>query len=591
MLITYDLETTNIAEGTPELLYLTAYGETMRLSIKIDGKKDNKLNLYKDILEQHFLTTENNGAQFVAWNANRFDSYFTARALLESDRWILQPYLTASKALRGLRVKEKRTDAMPSKYKPLQFEFLDGIAMTGITAPLDDKENPDGTITKGFLSTFAPAYRKLKSPNFEDKEEFDCNNKDHIKYAERDSEGLYHGMKKVEHIIKELTGLELKPTVGNLAIRYFMTHLPADKSIKPPTGDLLRILHGPVKRGGYCWASEQYHGPAWKYDINQAYAAAMRDAKLPAGQAVHTNTYEQGKPGVYIAVISRKKITKIPFYYKDEKGGKFTSGKKARCWITSIEADHLLADGWSVIVETGFYWTDDFNMSPLVDKLETLRSTDKDGPSGPLGTMVKALGNNAYGKTLEQLWGNEFVFAKERPEGYDLFDTFDPEASFIFARIRKTFAKKYHLPQIGIFITAHVRCVVRATAMIQEGTFLYADTDCIAFSKPAPHIDIHPTRYGSWKRESDGDEYIIIGKKAYWSKDGAKAKGLVIKGLTKDDYILWKLGKIPVQVQLQRQNLLKYLAGRAMFAPLERKGTNVSLSKTVKVLYGQFYPA
>jgi hypothetical protein len=317
----------------------------------------------------------------------------------------------------------------------------------------------------------------------------------------------------------------------------------------------------------------------------------MRDAELPAGVAVHTNEYEPGKPGIYLATFNRKKLTKVPVYYKDDKGGKFTTGKKVKGWITSIEIEHLKADGWQVSVTTGSYWSDSFNMRPFVDKLETLRSTDPDGPSGPLGTMVKALGNNAYGKTLEQLWGNEFVFAKERPEGYDLFDPKDPDAAFIYARIRKTFPKKYHLPQIGVFITAHVRCVVRNAAMVEEAAFLYADTDCLAFSKPAPHIEIHPTRYGAWKQESAGDEYIIIGKKAYWSKDGAKAKGLVIKNLTKDDYILWKKGKIPVQVQIQRQNLLKFLAGHDMFATQERHGTDTDKSKTVKVLHGQFYPA
>lgn len=581
-IIAYDLETTRVEKGTPELLYITAYGDdNFRLSMRIDGKKKDKYKLFCDILEQHFLIEENNNAQFIAWNGNKYDGYFVAISLLQSDKWILQPYMTAGKALRGIRVKQKRTPEIPKRQKLLSFEFIDGMAMTGITAPL-----------KKFLKTFAPDYQKLEAPNFEGNENFDVNNKDHIKYAERDSEGLYHAMKKVEVIIHDLTGFELKPTVGNLAIRYFMDNIPQGVELKRPTGRVLEHLHGPLKRGGYCWAAQQYHGPAWKYDINQAYAAAMRDAELPCGEVTHTNIYEKDKPGIYSVVISNKKETKVPFYYKVDNIGKFTTGKKAKCWITTIEIEHLKATGWDVEVITGYCWQNSFNMKSLVDKLEVLRSTDKDGPSGPLGTMVKALGNNAYGKTLEQIWGNDFVFAKERPEGYDLYDSFDPDAKYIFARQRQTFPKKYHLPQIGIFITAHVRCVVRNAALQAESDFLYADTDCVAFKKEVKHLVIHKTKYGAWKAESAGDEYIIIGKKAYWSSDGStKAKGLIVKGLKKDDYLGWRSGKIPVQVQTQRQNILKFLGGESMFKEMERRGTNVDKLKNVKVIHGYFIPA
>ena len=122
-LIAFDFETTPIKNGTPEVLYLTAHGENnYKLSIPIQGKSKNKLKLLRDVLEQHFLTEENNGAQFVGWNANKFDSYFIAKALLESDKWMLQPYMTASKALRGVRVKEK----IPSLYceKSKRFKSL-----------------------------------------------------------------------------------------------------------------------------------------------------------------------------------------------------------------------------------------------------------------------------------------------------------------------------------------------------------------------------------------------------------------------------------------------------------------------------------
>ena len=589
-LIAYDLETTRIETGTPSVLYLTAHGDRLKcknnynLSIPITGKNKSKKKIFCQILEQHLLIKENNGARFVAWNGNKFDVYFIAEALLESDRWYLFPYLTASKSLRGLRVKEKICSLIRKGQRPkvLQFEFLDGMAMTGISCKLDK-----------FLKTFAPDYQKLKSPNFESGEAFDFKNKQHVEYAERDSEGLYHAMKKVSAIIYTLTKQDLKPTVGNLAIRHMMNNIPDGVKLKRPMGRILDILYGPLKKGGYCWASKQYHGPVWKYDINQAYAGAMRDAALPCGDIVHTSSYENDNPGIYQALISRKHKTKVPFYYKDEKNiGKFTTGSAVTCWLTSIEIQHLRQDEWDVEITKGYWWTDSFNLKHLVDKLEKLRSTDKDGPSGPLGTMVKALGNNACGKTLEQIWGDEFVFCKEQPEGYILYDSFDPTMKYVYARVKDvSFPKKYHVPQIGVFITAHVRCIVRDAANYMPDNFLYADTDCVVFDKKAHHLHLDPLRYGSWKVESTGDEHIIIGKKVHWKENGgATAKGLIVKNLTKQDMLDWLAGKLPVQVQTQRQNILKFLGGRDMFKTLERKGTDVSKLPTVKVLHGEFIP-
>ena len=370
-LIAFDFETTSIDIGTPEVLYLTAHGENFAISVPVTGRKSSKLKLVRDLLEQHLLIEENNHAKFIAWNANKFDNYFIAKALLESDKWILQPYMTATKALRGIRIKQKRTDEMPKRQKLLQFEFLDGMAMTGVSAPL-----------RKFLGTFAPDFQKLEAPKFDAGEVFDHKNPEHVKYAERDSEGLYHAMAKVNGIVKDLTDRNLAPTVGNLAINHFMDNVPLGTVLNRPTDNLLKILHGEIKRGGYCWAMKQYHGPVWKYDINQAYAAAMRETNLPCGDCATTEEYIKELPGIYDCTISRKKACKVPFYYKHEKQGLFSVGKKpVRTWLTSTEIEHLKGDSWQVEIHSGYVWDTSFNMKSFVDRLEKLRSTDKDGPS------------------------------------------------------------------------------------------------------------------------------------------------------------------------------------------------------------------
>lgn len=579
-LIAYDLETTRIKEGMPDPLYLTAYGENFKLSIPIMGK--DKFQNLCDILEQWILIPEFHRARFVAWNGNAYDGYFVGRALVLSDKWILRPYLTRTKALRGIRVQAKEAVKIRGRMVKLSFEFLDGMAMTGLY----------GKKLATFLKTFAPAYPKLIL-DF-GKETFNPENKDHVKYADRDSEALYHGMKRANTIMTDLTGNGLQPTIGNAAIKFFASKIPDDILCWQPPGGALDALHGSAKRGGYCWVQQQYQGPVWKYDINQAYAAAMRDARLPAHRCVDTHAWRSDCPGIYRVYFGRKKQSLIPFYYKtvDKKLGCFTCGAFVEAWLTSSEIEHLLKDHWQVDIMDGYFWSDTFNMSSMVNELEILRGSDPDGPNGPLGTLVKMIGNNAYGKTLEQLEGVEIVMAKDCPEEYMPYDITDTLMDHIFFKMVDQFGKAYHQPQIGIFITAHVRMLVRDAALQKAEAFLYADTDAVVFSEPVTHLDIDPKRYGAWKQETDGERYIIIGKKIYASLDTnfKRAKGIHIKELSRDDFIAWKNGNIPVQRQLHRQNFLKAMAGKPMFQTMDRHGTDVLLSQQAHLIDGRFVP-
>lgn len=584
--IAYDFETTRIKEGTPTPLYLTAYGESFKVAINLTINKkdqdiDNKFIYLLEVLETYFLTKDNNKYSFVAWNGNNYDAYFIAKALLESDDYLLRPYLTKSKSLRGIKVISKQN-------KGMYWEFLDGISMTGA----------QGKTLREFISTFAPDFPKFHI-DFENTE-FDPNNKDHKDYAMRDSEGLYHALINCNKIVNKLTGHDLQTTIGNLAIKYFEQNIPENVLIWRPNQELFDLLHTDVKRGGYCWVQKQYKGPIWKYDINQAYAAAMRDCKLPCHSCVRTDEFIPDKVGIYRVFIQRLKESKIPFYYRtiDKKLGMFTNGAKVECWLTTIEIEHLIKDGWLVEFVEGYYWEQSFNMKDMVDNLEKLRFTDPDGPSGALGTVVKYIGNNAFGKTLENLEGMELVLSKTQPnENFMPYDEFDKELENIWFRIREVTLRNYHQPQIGCFTTAHCRVVIREAALLNPDAWLYADTDANSFSESMDHLlEIDPKKYGSWKKEADGDIYLIIGKKIYCDlkeeskKRIMKAKGLNIKNLTKEDFQGWYEGKIPVQNQIQKQNFVKFIAGKDMFLNIERHGTDINKSKQAKLIGDRFYP-
>jgi hypothetical protein len=563
-LIAYDLETTNISAGTPEPLYITAYGH-----IKIDYDTEEfrvaeKLTGFENLLEvlaTEFLLPEYDGCKFVGWNANNFDAYLIAKALLLDNRYMMRPYMTRSKSLRGMRVIDMSNGC--------EFEFLDGIAMTGCVMKLEE-----------FLAVFAPDHPKMKNIiNFDAGEQFNYRNQKHCEYAMRDSVGLYHALLECQRIIKDSFGMYLTPTIGNLGIKIFQSYMPHSAKVQPLPPEAERVLRDYVMRGGFCYCVKQYTGPVWKYDINQAYAAAMREAWMPDGAPHYVKSQWPRYPGIYHVINAKNPSNKIPFYYRDMDGDSvFGRHEISETWLTSSEIEQLQSEGWAVKVVEGYLFSGRFKMQEFVDTLEHLRITAPGGPKGAKGTVMKAIGNNSYGKTCEVLDGVEYVMCNECPEGFMSAvvqiegDDFLP----IWVKKNEPVMKDYHKPQIGAFITAEVRMKLRRAALTDPDAWLYGDTDCVVFSRPAA-LETDSLRYGAWKIECEGDIYRLIAKKVYAKLDNSEkhAKGMNVKKLTAADFEKWSKGEPPIQNQLHRNNIMKVLAGADMYIQRIRKGTKI----------------
>ncbi len=555
-MIAYDLETTSIKAGTPIPLYFTAYGEGFQTSVPLfDGVRS-----LSNILTTQILIDENIRTRFVAWNGNNYDVYFVARALLDDQNYILRPYLTRSKALRGLKV-------IDAHNKKRYWEFLDGISMTGLI----------GRKLEFFLKTFAPSFQKLDAPHW-DTETFDVNNKKHIEYAERDSEGLYHAIKAAQDITLEHIGIPLQPTIGNLGIKAFMRNMPHDIQIWNPPLHVLDIIRKQAMRGGYCHCVKKYHGPIWKYDLNQAYAAAMRDTPLPCGRVHHViEGVNETQPGI-VRLSAKKKNNRVPFYYRNPDGSaEFSNDEINDTWITSIEYQQLKAENWKIEIAESYYWDESFDMRDYVYKLETVRINAPDGVNGATGLMMKAIGNNSYGKTVEVLDGLELVMSLEQPEGYSEYMSESDELQFVWFKFVAPLPREYHQPQIGAMITAYVRMEVRRAALLNPDAWLYADTDCTVFSEPVA-LDINPKLYGYWKEEVTGEIYYILEKKVYCDETAKvkHAKGMNVNRLTLADFQSWHNGIAPRQVQTHKNNFVKYVTGAPMFHTHEKTGQTVT---------------
>lgn len=584
-IIAFDYETTRIKAGTPIPLYITIYSE--RHAIEYASRIDNKIHLLSIIKEQ-FLRLDLVGVKFIAWNANNFDSYFTASGILEDSHYIIRPYLTKGNQLRGMKV-IVREDLLKDPKNQRSWEFLDGIAMLGLA----------GTTLAKFTETFAPDHQKMKGIINFDKEEFDPENPMHCMYAMRDSVGLYIGMTNAQSILYEEFNQPLTVTMGNACIKIFQRFLeddvviyPVAKSTRPEHQECLNVIRTYLVRGGYCFCVKVFEGNVWKYDLNQAYAAAMRDAKLPCGDMIHTpnglNILSSMKP--YIARCSAINYhNKIPFYAKVNIGARvraeYCTTQISETWLTSIEIDQLRKEGWKINIFESYMWNDSFNMKRYVDTLEHKRQTCEGGPKGPKGTMFKAVGNHSYGKLLTVENTTELLMAKEQPDDFEPYfgDDLSGWVENVWCKESEDDPYRvYHQPQIGCFITAHVRMVVRRAALIRPDDWLYADTDCVIFSSDVTkYLDTHPSRYGAWKIEDENHPYRVIAKKVYQDMETGEghAKGLNVKRLTPNDYEQWAKGIAPIQHQTHRQNFVEVMQGAEMFIDRTRRGTDINRKK------------
>lgn len=584
ILCAYDFETTRIEAGTPRPLYITAYSEELGLQLE---NHINDMNHLHDLLKQHFLTDNLSGVKFIAWNANNFDAYFIAAALVGDTDYIIRPYLTRSNALRGLRI-NKAADIKDDGTFPknaISWEFLDGIAMLGLV----------GTPLSKFLANFAPDFQKLTGTIDFEAETFDIKNQSHRDYALRDSVGLYHGMKRAQNILIENFNQALTVTMGGACIKIFSANIPHGININSLEEKPLSIIREYAMRGGFCYCVGRYRGKVWKYDLNQAYAAAMRETNLPCGNSYQTNGVNKFAKVFIVRIVATKKDNKIPFYYRTEINGKLKScfgfDRIENTWITSTEYNQLIREGWTIKVYESIFWDESFSMTEYVNSLEKLRTTCEGGPNGPIGTMTKAVGNHSYGKTVEQLEYIEYLISADLPPGYLPYygDNIDPLENiyYRFTPQEQIRPKGYHKPQIGAFITAYVRMVVRRAALLAPDNWLYADTDCVIFSCDVTEkMDTDAKRYGAWKIEESGTEYQIIAKKVYRNveKEKLNAKGLNIKRLKPIDFDKWYAGDAPMQTQVQRNNFMMAMRGAEMYRKQTRSGTRISALKDSKKL-------
>jgi hypothetical protein len=562
----YDLETVAIAAGSiPEPRYVS-----VSIAGEVSGWPVHTFAELHDVIVSEFLTDDLVNHSFVGYNSNRFDAYLVAQSLKNDDGYLIEPWLARGHQLRGMRISDTEN---PKRF----WVFSDAMAMTGFQGSL-----------QSFLDAFAPGERKGAI----DVLHFDATNALHVAYNHNDTATLQTALDRVDELFADVTGMTAQNTIGKLAIKAFQRNLPEGVLVWPvpqSARDGLNI----AKRGGYVYCRGRYSGPVWKYDINQSYASQMRKP-LPSGRCMETFHEVPELLGLYHVTLSYPGGAPVPFYARSVDWGSIglTDGSAPyETWIVSPEVEHLRAFGWQIEIHNGWVWSDQFDMKEWVDGLQAARI--EAGPKTPKGLAIKAVGNNAFGKTFEEFDGLRLVISGDRPSAdYFAYRDDDPEYKDIWFTIEDVKPADYHRPQLGSFITAYGRVQLMDAAYMSPRAFLYADTDCIVFSEDVTWLlDIDPAIYGHWKVEEEGAVYSFINKKVYFSHEAKKnptapaigpvveypvtahAKGVHVQELTLRQFHDWYSGEaIPHQDQLQRNNFIATMAEQDMFVPRGRSG-------------------
>ena len=334
-------------------------------------------------------------------------------------------------------------------------------------------------------------------------EEWDYVRRDVVIVARALRETLAEGMTRLtvgSDAMAEYKGL----IGGESKFRNFFPALSADMD------DDIRSAY----KGGFTYADRRTAGrivgEGSVYDVNSLYPYVMHERPLPYGQPAvfaaappdgglwtATVTFQARLKRDYIPCIQVKRnVVFSSTEYLEDISEPVTVAVSSVDW--ALWNDHY--DIWGVEWRGGFSYHSRTGMvSSYIDKWMEVKQNSVGGRR----TIAKLFLNSLYGKFAK----NTNVTGK-RPvlEGDHV------------ALVMNDFeqCEPAYTP-LGIFVTSWARDYTVRTAQKNYDRFLYADTDSLHVlgREPLIDVDVHPTRLGAWKRESDFERAVFVRAKQY----------------------------------------------------------------------------
>lgn len=273
-------------------------------------------------------------------------------------------------------------------------------------------------------------------------------------------------------------------------------------------------------KGGYTYANSRFQnqivGDGSVFDVNSLYPDVMYNRPLPVGMPLEfTGRYQDNDDyPLYIQFITCScklksdhiptlQIKNSPFYRAREYLEK-TEGCVELC-LTNIDLN-ILFEHYDVDVASydgGYMFKQKTGLfTDYIDYWMHIKATTTGGQR----QLAKLMLNSLYGKfaTNPDVTPKKPYLKESGCVGYSLGE----------AEMRDP----VYTP-LGCFVTAWARYKTITAAQAVYNRFLYADTDSLhLIGTDSPNIEVHPTKLGAWKHESNFSQAKYIRAKTYMER-------------------------------------------------------------------------
>lgn len=301
------------------------------------------------------------------------------------------------------------------------------------------------------------------------------------------------------------------------------------KFLNSTIGEFIRGAY----RGGWCYLHKPgRHKNGSTYDVNSLYASMMHSESgnyYPVGKPItwlgnYIPQFEKSENIIYFMEVKTQfylKAGKLPYiqikgspYFKgtemlknsdikDNAGNILNFGdNRVTLFLSNVDYDiikeHYHLIGFEII--KGCYFESEIGIfDEYIDKYKKI----KEESEGAMRQIAKLFLTNLYGK-----------FAASEESDFKMCE-FD-ENGVLKYKVVEARDKIPGYIAIGAMITAYSRRFTIRAAQANYDKFVYADTDSIHILGQKPkQIDIHPTHFCCWKRESEWSEGVFIRPKTY----------------------------------------------------------------------------
>jgi hypothetical protein len=399
------------------------------------------------------------------------------------------------------------------------------------------------TLEKVLKSLLPEEDRKLTgSIDFENGEEFDINNPQHMQYAYQDSNSLLKAAIKTEELLIERFGIPLMFTAASCAMAAWRVTIP--KGVKYRKNKIeIRDYARSAYYGGFVFlgtkAAKNESTLYFHYDFSSAYPYSMRAFGVPYGKPERTTKYREGDIGQFLCEVTVSD-TDLPTIPMRTKHGIIWARGTFKDVLTHIDIESAKQRGIKVEVIEGYRY--ERIVYPFTDIVNLCEQMRKDFKGGAVEFLAKLIQNSLYGKFGSTETQESIIYERDGDHYGGGFCDEEGDLSGLVKYKKVELIEKddaYLMPEWAAHITACARRNLHeAIDRVGKENTLYCDTDSVIVT-PRGKAKLDTTGlirdgYGGLVLENIYTDFKAKAPKVYTSKvlNGGSYKGRA-KGIGK----------------------------------------------------------